>query len=171
MFIQWAPLNWIMVNEIIRLLGSNRTRFSSTKKLFGTLFMYLLHSVIGIDRVVESFWACPKVIPLNDVYCNTKFIIYHLFYFKVRLIWLAWQPPWLTLAISWLQHLPWTTLTPRPHAKVRVEFWQTSEAKLKTTSSSHSRSVSQFFIQANYKMKTKLSSPITVVWLDIYINV
>jgi endonuclease/exonuclease/phosphatase family metal-dependent hydrolase len=34
--IQWAPLNGITVNGIIRLLGSNRTRFSSTKKLFGT---------------------------------------------------------------------------------------------------------------------------------------
>jgi hypothetical protein len=33
--IQWAPLNGIMVNGIIRLIRSNQTIFSS-KKLFGT---------------------------------------------------------------------------------------------------------------------------------------
>ena len=62
--IQWAPLNGITVNGIIRLLGSNQTIFSSTKTFWYLIYVpssfgYLNHSVKGI------ILSLPKVIPLN----------------------------------------------------------------------------------------------------------
>jgi hypothetical protein len=51
--IQWAPLNGITVNGIIRLLGSNQTIFSSTKTFWYLIYVpssfgYWNHSVKGI---------------------------------------------------------------------------------------------------------------------------
>ena len=46
-----------LVNGIIGLLGSNRTRFSSTRLLFGNYFMYLVYSVVEIIWIMESVWA------------------------------------------------------------------------------------------------------------------
>jgi hypothetical protein len=38
--------------------------------------MYLVHSVIGIIRLKESFWAWPKMIPLSGVYCIMNSLVY-----------------------------------------------------------------------------------------------
>jgi hypothetical protein len=67
---QWVPLNVIVVNGNNWLMESNWTRFSSSKLLFYSEYIYPVYSLIVIIRLTESVWVWPKVSLLSDVYCT-----------------------------------------------------------------------------------------------------
>ena len=75
--IQWASLNGIIVNGIIRLTGSNWSKFTNAKLVFYILYKYLVHSLIGIIWLMGSVKVWPKVILLIGFHC-TVFLKYFI---------------------------------------------------------------------------------------------
>ncbi len=66
--VQWVPLNWMAVNGIIWLKGSNWTRLTSPKIFFFTQYVHL-----------SSFTYCYQLIKgikLNQVYQSQNIIFY-----------------------------------------------------------------------------------------------
>jgi hypothetical protein len=67
----WAPLNGIMVNGIIQLMGSNWSRLIKSQKCVNSIlcirniFCYSCHLVNGIN--IDQ----PKVIPLTSIQCTS----------------------------------------------------------------------------------------------------
>ena len=67
----WAPLNGIMVNWIIQLMGSNWSRLIKSQKCVNSIlcirniFCYSCHLVNGIN--IDQ----PKVIPLTSIQCTS----------------------------------------------------------------------------------------------------
>jgi hypothetical protein len=87
LYIQWALLNGITVNGIIRLMGSY---WYSPKYLSIAYFEYMIYSVIVIIRLMLSVSFRSKEITLSCCHCNYTIYTSKLFKNEYKIIVIIW---------------------------------------------------------------------------------